>query len=144
MGHMVRKAVVLLAAMAISVSGTMRGDSTRDGLGRHWSRRHFEAERRCRTTLNSRRLKRNVGVLPSDHCLRFPTKRVTTLRLPSGKVIWDLFLEGFGPLKTVAAACDEKRRKELERDFVVFHDRFRNDLGVAMPREYLVSEGVRK
>src|SRR6516162_10551657 len=75
MGHMVRKAVVLLAAMAISVSGTMRGDSTRDGLGRHWSRRHFEAERRCRTTLNSRRLKRNVGVLPSDHCLRFLTKR---------------------------------------------------------------------
>ena len=57
--------------------------------------------------MNSRRLKRNVGVLPSDHCLRFPTKRVTTLRLPSGKVIWDLFLEGFGPLKTVAAACDE-------------------------------------
>jgi len=71
-------------------------------------------------------------------------QRVTTLRLPSGKVIWDLFLEGFGPLKTVAAACDEKRRKELERDFVVFHDRFRNDLGVAMPREYLVSVGVRK
>ena len=34
-------------------------------------------------------------------------QRVTTLRLPSGKVIWDLFLEGFGPLKTVAAACDE-------------------------------------
>jgi SAM-dependent methyltransferase len=71
-------------------------------------------------------------------------KGVTTLRLPSGQTVWDLFVEGFGPLKTVAAACDEKRRKELERDFVVFHDQFRNDLGVAMPREYLVTVGIRK
>jgi len=39
--------------------------------------------------------------------------------------------------KAVAAACDEKRRKEFERGFVVYHDQFRNDLGVAMPGEYL-------
>jgi hypothetical protein len=82
-------------------------------------------------------------LLGSAFDLKFE-KGVTTLRLPSGKAVWDLFVEGFGPLKTVAAACDEKRRKELERDFVVLHDQFRKDLGVAMPREYLVTVGIRK
>jgi SAM-dependent methyltransferase len=70
-------------------------------------------------------------------------KGVTTLRLATGKAIWDLFVEGFGPLKAVAAACDDKRRKELEREFIVYHDRFRGDLGIAMPREYLVIVGIR-
>ena len=46
-------------------------------------------------------------------------KGVMTLRMPSGKAVWDLFVEGFGPTKVVATACDEKRRQELERDFVV-------------------------
>lgn len=71
-------------------------------------------------------------------------KGVTTLRLPSGKSVWDLFLEGYGPTKTVAASCDPKRRQELERDFIAYHDQFSSELGVAMPREYLVTIGVRK
>jgi SAM-dependent methyltransferase len=70
-------------------------------------------------------------------------KGVTILRLPSGKAVWDLFVDGYGPTKTVAAACDAKRRQELERDFIAYHDKFANDLGVAMPREYLVTIGVR-
>ncbi len=75
--------------------------------------------------------------------LRFE-KGVTTLRLPSGRAVWDLFLEGYGPTKTVAASCDPKRRQELERDFIAYHDQFSSELGVAMPREYLVTIGVRK
>jgi SAM-dependent methyltransferase len=70
-------------------------------------------------------------------------KGVTTLRMPSGKAVWDLFVDGYGPTRTVAAACDPKRRQELERDFIAYHDKFSNDLGVAMPREYLVTIGVR-
>jgi hypothetical protein len=62
--------------------------------------------------------------------------------MPSGKAVWDLFVEGFGPIKVVAVACDEKRRQELERDFVVYHDQFCGELGVAMPREYLVAIGT--
>lgn len=69
---------------------------------------------------------------------------VTTLRLPSGRAVWDLFVEGYGPTKMVAAACDTKRRQELERDFVAYHDQFRNELGVAMAREYLVAIGIRR
>ena len=35
-------------------------------------------------------------------------------------------------------------RDVLKRDFIAYHDGFRNDLGVAMPRDYLVTVGVRK
>lgn len=69
---------------------------------------------------------------------------VTILRMPSGKVVWDLFVEGYGPTRTVAAACDPKRREALERDFIAYHDKFSSDLGVAMPREYLVTIGSRR
>ena len=71
-------------------------------------------------------------------------KGVTTLRMSSGQTVWDLFVDGYGPTRTVAAGCDLKRRQELERDFIAYHDTFSNDLGVAMPREYLVTIGVRR
>jgi hypothetical protein len=44
----------------------------------------------------------------------------------------------------LAASLDAARRKDLQRDFAAFHDGFRTELGVAMPREYLVTIGVRK
>jgi len=69
---------------------------------------------------------------------------VTTLRLPSGKAVWDLFVEGYGPTKMVAAACDATRRQELEDDFIAYHDQFKGELGVAMARQYLVAVGTRK
>jgi SAM-dependent methyltransferase len=68
----------------------------------------------------------------------------TTLREPSGQAVWELFVEAYGPTKTLAASLDAARRKQLERDFAAFHDGFRTELGVAMPREYLVTIGVRK
>ena len=69
---------------------------------------------------------------------------VTTLRMPSGKAVWDLFVEGYGPTKAVAAGCDLLRRAELERDFIAYHEKFSDDAGVAMRREYLVTTGLRR
>lgn len=69
---------------------------------------------------------------------------VTRLRMPSGQAVWDLFVEGYGPTKALAASCDPQRRKQLEHDFVTFHDRYRGELGIDMPREYLVTMGIRK
>ena len=63
--------------------------------------------------------------------------------MPSSKAVWDLFVGGYGPTRTFATACDPKRRQELERDFIAYHDKFSNYLGVAMPRQYLVTIGVR-
>jgi len=70
-------------------------------------------------------------------------KAATTLRMPSGKAAWDLFVTGFGPIKMLAASCDPQRREQLERDFISVHEEYRNDLGIAMPREYLVTIGTR-
>ncbi|MFZ5875674.1 MAG: hypothetical protein ACOYXU_04600 [Nitrospirota bacterium] len=42
------------------------------------------------------------------------------------------------------ARLNPPRREQLKRDFVAFHDGYRTDLGVAMPRDYLVTIGVRK
>ena len=50
----------------------------------------------------------------------------------------------YGPTKALAASLDPARRKDLMRDFIAYHDGFRSELGVAMPRDYLVTIGVRK
>jgi SAM-dependent methyltransferase len=75
--------------------------------------------------------------------LKFETA-VTTLRRPSGKAVWDLFVAGDGPTKSLAASLDAERRRQLQADFAAFHDAHRNEIGVAMPREYLVAIGVRR
>src|SRR5262245_38751120 len=71
-------------------------------------------------------------------------KGVTILRFPSGKAVWDLFVQGYGPTKTIAAALEPERRQKLERDFIAYHEQFAGDLGIAMPRKYLVTIGVRR
>ena len=83
------------------------------------------------------------GLLGDAFDLKFETG-VTILRFPTGQAVWDLFVQGYGPTKTIAASCEPQRRKELERDFIAYHEKFSNDLGVAMPREYLVTVGVRR
>jgi SAM-dependent methyltransferase len=75
--------------------------------------------------------------------LKFETG-TTTLRVPSGQAVWDLFIAGFGPTKTVAATLEPRRRAEFTRDFIEYHERFCGELGVAQPREYLVTIGVRR
>jgi hypothetical protein len=46
--------------------------------------------------------------------------------------------------KALAASCDAQRRENLRRDFIAFHEHYRGDLGVAMPRDYLLTIGLRK
>ena len=68
----------------------------------------------------------------------------TVLREPDGEAVWRLFSTGYGPTKTIAGKLDPERREQLRRDFVGFHEQFRGELGVAMPREYLLTLGVRR
>jgi SAM-dependent methyltransferase len=82
-------------------------------------------------------------LLGSAFDLRFETG-TTVLREPSGLAVWDIFVAGYGPTKSLAANLDPERREKLKQDFVAFHDGFKTDLGVAMPRDYLVTIGVRK
>ena len=68
---------------------------------------------------------------------------VTTMRLPSGEAAWDLFVTGYGPTKAIAQACDADKLANLKRDFIAYHDRYSTDLGIALPRKYIVTVGVR-
>jgi SAM-dependent methyltransferase len=75
--------------------------------------------------------------------LRFETG-TTTLRMPDGEAVWQLFVNGFGPIKTLAASIGPVRREQLKRDFIEFHEQYRSDLGIAMPRDYIVTIGYRQ
>ena len=89
---------------------------------------------------NRERVKQLLG---STFDLRFETG-TTVLREPSGLAVWDIFVAGYGPTKSLAANLDSERREKLKQDFIAYHDGFKTELGVAMPRDYLVTIGVRK
>lgn len=65
-------------------------------------------------------------------------------REPSGEAAWNTFSTSYGPTKALAAGLDENRRAELRRDFIAFHDGFRTELGICVPREYLLTVGIRR
>jgi len=66
------------------------------------------------------------------------------LRMPSGQIMWDIFVTGFGPMKALAASLDSSRRIALEREFVLLHERYRTPAGLAVARDYIVTIGVRR
>lgn len=82
-------------------------------------------------------------LLGASFDLRFETG-TTFMRAPSGEAVWDLFVSSYGPTKALASSLDPQRHEDLKRDFIAYHDGFRSDLGVAMPRDYLVTVGIRK
>jgi SAM-dependent methyltransferase len=66
----------------------------------------------------------------------------TVLRMPSAERVWEVFSAGYGPTKMLHQTTD--RKDELRRDFIAFHDAHRTELGIAMPRDYLVVIGTRR
>jgi SAM-dependent methyltransferase len=65
-------------------------------------------------------------------------------RLPSGAAAWDLMSTSYGPTKTLVATLDAGRCEQLRQAFITYHDKFRNDVGMTVPREYLLTLGVRR
>jgi SAM-dependent methyltransferase len=65
-------------------------------------------------------------------------------REPSGEAAWETFSTGYGPTKALAGSLDESRRADLRRDFAAFHEGFRTELGICVPRTYLLTVGVRR
>lgn len=87
------------------------------------------------------RRERVQELLGEDFTLAFETG-TTMLRMPSGEDVWRVFSEGYGPTRTLLGATP--RKDELKRDFIAFHEAHRTELGIAMPREYLVTIGIRR
>ena len=82
-------------------------------------------------------------LLGDDFDLKFE-KGTSYYREQSGDAAWNTFSTSYGPTRSLAASLDDARRAELKRDFIAFHEAFRNDLGICVPREYLVTVGVRR
>jgi SAM-dependent methyltransferase len=65
-------------------------------------------------------------------------------REPSAEAAWVTFSTSYGPTKALAANLDDTRRAALRDDFVAFHAGFSTDLGISVPRAYLLTVGVRR
>lgn len=65
-------------------------------------------------------------------------------REPSAEAAWETFSTGYGPTRMLAAQLDDERREALRRDFIAFHAAHATDLGITVPRDYLVTVGTRR
>ena len=83
------------------------------------------------------------GLLGRAFDLRFEPG-VSYYREPSAEAAWQTFSLGHGPTKALLAWLDQKGRAALRQDFVDFHNKFRTELGVSVPREYLLIYGIRR
>lgn len=65
-------------------------------------------------------------------------------REPDGQTAWRTFVEGYGPVHTLAGKLDAESHNQFKNDFVAFHEQFRDELGVTVPRDYLIVQGTRR
>jgi len=83
------------------------------------------------------------ALLSRDFDLRFE-EGVATYFDRDGAAAWDAFVTGYGPTKSLAKSLDENRRLELKQAFIASCDAYRTELGISIPRQYLITLGKRK
>jgi SAM-dependent methyltransferase len=88
------------------------------------------------------RTERIQQLLSPPFTLRFE-KGISYYREPSGEAAWNTFSTGYGPTRLLAASLDPAVRSMFREDFVAFHDGFRTELGICVPREYCLTVGER-
>ena len=71
-------------------------------------------------------------------------KGVSYYREPTAEAAWDTFSTGYGPTRTLANSLDAVRREAFRDDFIAFHEGYATELGVTVPRSYLVTVGIRR
>src|SRR3954451_3329949 len=89
------------------------------------------------------RLERVRELLNDKFDLKFE-RGTSFYREPSGEAAWARFSTSYGPTKALVDGLDEGRRATLKDEFVAFHERFKTELGICVPREYLLTLGVRR
>ena len=82
-------------------------------------------------------------LLGSDFDLKFEHAS-TVLRAPDGESVWRLWNESHGLTVTRMDALDPDAQREFQQAFVRFHERYRTEFGITMPREYIIALGVRR
>lgn len=63
---------------------------------------------------------------------------------PNAMAAWQTFVEGYGPVRTLAGKLDPEQRASFEADFKAFHEGFADELGITVPRDYLIIRGTRR
>ena len=72
-------------------------------------------------------------------------RRISTIETESGEEMWQLFVDNFGPVKTLAGTLDDEKREEFHRAWVeMFEGSYREGDRIVHPREYLLVTGNRK
>jgi SAM-dependent methyltransferase len=62
----------------------------------------------------------------------------------SGEEAFELWVNHYGPAKTLATNLDPARREEWKRNMIAFHEAFPTPLGYRQPRTYLITRGIRR
>jgi SAM-dependent methyltransferase len=75
--------------------------------------------------------------------LRFE-EGVSPFIAPSAEDAWEIWTANYGPSRTLASTLAADRREQFKADMIAFHRRFGTELGVLMPRDYLLAIGARK
>ena len=83
------------------------------------------------------------ALLSPDFDLQFE-EGVATYFDRDGAAAWDAFVTGYGPTKALAQNLDENRRLALKQAFIASCDAYRTELGISIPRQYLIILGKRK
>jgi SAM-dependent methyltransferase len=83
------------------------------------------------------------ALLSRDFDLQFE-EGVATYFERDGAAAWDAFVNGYGPTKSLAKSLDENRRLALKQAFIASCDDYRTELGISIPRQYLITLGKRK
>src|SRR5262245_3568620 len=65
-------------------------------------------------------------------------------RYASGEQAWNLWVNHYGPSKSLAANLDDARRDEFKRDMIAWHETFKSELGYDQPRQYVITHATRK
>jgi SAM-dependent methyltransferase len=67
-------------------------------------------------------------------------------RYGSGEQAWNLWLNHYGPAKSLAASLEDVRRQEFKRAMIAWHEQeqFQSPLGYEQPRQYLITRATRK
>jgi SAM-dependent methyltransferase len=82
-------------------------------------------------------------LLGNDFELKFE-EGTNRFRYGSGEQAWNLWVNHYGPAKSLAANLDDARREEFKRDMIAWHETFKSELAFDQPRQYVITYGVRK
>jgi ubiquinone/menaquinone biosynthesis C-methylase UbiE len=89
------------------------------------------------------KIERLTELLANDFELQFE-EGTNHFRYASGEQAWNLWVNHYGPAKTLAANLDDARREEFKRAMIAWHETFPSPLGFDQPRQYVITRGIRK